>query len=396
MDLQDDVDAIGRIDAVPTILEVVCRITGMGFAAVARVTEDRWIACSVLDNIQFGLKPGGELEVKSTICNEIRQVRTGVVIDHVAEDAVWCKHHTPARYGFQSYISMPIIRRDGSFFGTLCAIDPRPMPLNKAETIGMFKLFAELIATHLDAGEQLKEAQGALAKERSLADLREQFITVLGHDLRNPLAAVDSGITLLQRTPLDDRARDITAHMKASVVRMRGIIDNVLNLARARLGQPITARVEAARPLEPTLETVVSELRLIRPNRTIVVEVDLREPVVADHSLLAQLFSNLLSNALTHGADDAPVKVTATSGGGTFELAVSNAGAAIPETTMGRIFRPFFRGTVDTKGEGLGLGLHIASEIARAHGGTLTANSVPGETRFVLRMPSRPKALAET
>ena len=124
--LQDDVALISRIDAVPTILEVVCRTTGMGFAAVARVTEDRWIACAVQDEIAFGLKPGGELKVETTICNEIRASGEPVVIDHVAEDEAFCGHPTPAMYGFQSYISMPIVRRDGAFFGTLCAIDPRP------------------------------------------------------------------------------------------------------------------------------------------------------------------------------------------------------------------------------------------------------------------------------
>ena len=122
----NDIAAINSIEAVPSILQVVCHATGMGFAAVARVTEGRWIACSVLDQIDFGLKPGGELKVETTICHEIRQSRKGVVIDHVAEDAVYRGHHTPAIYGFQSYISMPIIWRDGSMFGTLCAIDPKP------------------------------------------------------------------------------------------------------------------------------------------------------------------------------------------------------------------------------------------------------------------------------
>ena len=88
-DFQADIDAIGRIDAVPMILDVVCRSTGMGFAAVARVTDDRWIACEVLDAIGFGLKPGGELAVKTTICDEIRDSREAVVIDEVAKDPVY-------------------------------------------------------------------------------------------------------------------------------------------------------------------------------------------------------------------------------------------------------------------------------------------------------------------
>ncbi len=163
---ETDIAAVQAIDAVPTILDVVCRTTGMRFAAVARVTEDRWVACTVLDNIDFGLVPGGELKVETTICNEIRQTHEAVIIDHVDDDEVFCGHPTPAMYGFQSYISMPIIRKDGSFFGTLCAIDPLPHRLKNAGTIGMFRLFAELIALHLDASDRLKASQQALAEIR--------------------------------------------------------------------------------------------------------------------------------------------------------------------------------------------------------------------------------------
>src|ERR1700683_3504686 len=111
-DFQSEIERVRRIAAVPTILDVVCRTTGMRFAAVARVTEDRWIACSVLDEIDFGLKPGGELTAETTICHEIRQSREPVVINNVAEDKAWCGHKTPAMYGFQSYISVPIVLAD--------------------------------------------------------------------------------------------------------------------------------------------------------------------------------------------------------------------------------------------------------------------------------------------
>ncbi|HEY4192317.1 MAG TPA: GAF domain-containing protein, partial [Mesorhizobium sp.] len=216
-DFQADIDAIENIDAVPTILDVVCRTTGMGFAAVARVTESRWITCKVLDTINFGLVAGDELKVRSTICNEIRQSREAVVIDHVAEDEAYHDHPTPAMYGFQSYISMPIIRSDGIFFGTLCAIDPRPARLKNPGTIGMFKLFAELIAAHLQAAEQLRAAKTELAKERERSELRDQFIAVLGHDLRNPVASIDSGTKLLLRSPLEDKSRQIIKLMQGSV-----------------------------------------------------------------------------------------------------------------------------------------------------------------------------------
>src|SRR5690348_14031528 len=71
-DIRRDIEAVSRIDAVPMILDVVCRTTNMGFAAVARVTEQRWVCCSSLDHLGLGLTPGRELQIETTICNEIR------------------------------------------------------------------------------------------------------------------------------------------------------------------------------------------------------------------------------------------------------------------------------------------------------------------------------------
>jgi hypothetical protein len=104
--LVEDVKRIQELSIVPTILEIICRTTGMGFSAVARVTEDKWIACAVRDQIGFGLQPGGELQLETTICNEIRGHGQPVVIDEVAKDDIFCDHHTPKQYGFQSYISI--------------------------------------------------------------------------------------------------------------------------------------------------------------------------------------------------------------------------------------------------------------------------------------------------
>lgn len=145
-----DVAAVGRIAGVREMLSEVCRITGMRFAAVARVTDGRWIACQVQDGIDFGLDACDELEVATTICNEIRGSREGVFIDNVSEEPHWRVHHTPVMYGFQSYISLPIVRGDGSFFGTLCAIDPEPRSSSLAGAVAAITGFADRIAVALD------------------------------------------------------------------------------------------------------------------------------------------------------------------------------------------------------------------------------------------------------
>ncbi len=107
-DFQIDIDAIRRSAVIPTLLETIVLATGMGFAAVARVTESRWVTCSAVDNISFGLTTGDELEVESTLCHEVRQTDREIVIDDVNSDQSYVNHPCPARYGFRGYISVPI------------------------------------------------------------------------------------------------------------------------------------------------------------------------------------------------------------------------------------------------------------------------------------------------
>lgn len=146
-----DVAAVRGMAGIDSLLQQVCDGTGMGFAAVARVTDRRWIACQVEDRIEFGLNSGDELELKTTICEEIRRSGRGVYIDSVAGREEWRTHHTPVLYGFQSYISVPIVRVDGSFFGTLCAIDPAPRAVSLAEYYEQMEGYAARIAAALDA-----------------------------------------------------------------------------------------------------------------------------------------------------------------------------------------------------------------------------------------------------
>jgi signal transduction histidine kinase len=381
-DFGADIAAVQGIAAVPRILEVVCRSTGMGFAAVARVTEQRWICCAVRDEIAFGLAPGGELELETTICHEIRQSGEAVIIDSVVDDIAYCGHHTPAQYGFQSYISMPIVLANGSFFGTLCAIDPRPARLNTPQTVGMFKLFAELIATHLDAANSVAASEARLLGERETSELREQFIAVLGHDLRNPLASIAAGTNLLIRGKRDPAP--ILALMQQSTARMSALIDNVLDFARGRLGGGITL-TRMSQSLQPVLDHVMAELRASFPASRIETNFDLTQEVNCDGGRIAQLFSNLLGNALIHGTADSPIRVDAGTRAGRFELSVANAGQPIRPEAINRLFQPFYRAS-DAR-QGLGLGLYIASEIARAHSGELEVESSAQETRFTFRMP---------
>lgn len=147
---QTDIEDIQSLSIIPTILDVICESTQMGFAAIARVTEDTWITCGVLDKLSFGLSVGDELDISTTFCNQVRKTDQIVVIDHVDTDNTYVNHPIPKQYGFQSYISVPIIKKNGEFFGTLCALDLKPNKVNNAKVIDMFNMFSGLISSHLD------------------------------------------------------------------------------------------------------------------------------------------------------------------------------------------------------------------------------------------------------
>ena len=114
---------------------------------------------------------------------------------------------------------MPIILQNGAFFGTLCAIDPRPARLNRPEVIGMFKNFAQLIAFHLDAQERAAKQDAALLDAQEAAKLREQFVAILAHDLRNPLGLDRRG---LQHHPSSKSGRKNAIDRRTDRIRALG------------------------------------------------------------------------------------------------------------------------------------------------------------------------------
>lgn len=383
--LRKDLAAVARIDAVPSILALVCQNTGMRFAAVARVTEEKWIACAVHDSLDFGLVPGGELELKTTICDEIRDCGEGVIIDHVQQDDRFRHHHTPRQYGFESYISVPIRRRGGEFFGTLCALDPLPAKVSDPAVVSLFEGFAQLIGAQLDLHDRLDSSEAALLEAHDSATGRERFIAVLGHDLRNPLASVEAGVQMLRKHPAAERADMILDRMLDSCRRMDVMIHDVLDFARGRLGDGLQIRPARDGNLAEALAHVVEELTV--GGREVHTSIELDEAIVCDVPRVAQLLSNLLGNALTHGDPAQDVEVVARTVDGRFTLRVANGGAPIPPARLAALFQPFSGQEEGGARDGLGLGLFIAAEIARAHGGEIHVTSQDGETAFTFVMP---------
>jgi sigma-B regulation protein RsbU (phosphoserine phosphatase) len=234
--------------------------------------------------------------------------------------------------------------------------------------------------------EAKETAQRQLLNERKMSVLHEQFIAVLGHDLRNPLGAINGGIELLSRSSLSEDQGRVIRMMKNSSLRIGELIENVMDFARIRMGGGlIVNKQQLVRP-EPIILQIVDEFRLAWSRRTIEAELDSRDFVTCDPARISQLLSNLIANALTHGSPDEPVYVRSRSDGNVFELSISNKGKPIPQEFIEKLFQPYTREEDRASRNGLGLGLYIASEIARAHHGELSVFSTLDETRFTFKM----------
>jgi signal transduction histidine kinase len=293
---------------------------------------------------------------------------------------------------------------DGLPLGTICVLDYKPRELDDSQK-ALLRLMAQQIMKlielrRINASERRARKRAEVRAETTStqlvdaareASLREQFIAVLGHDLRNPLASIKAGAELLRRGKGD--MNETLRLMQGSVARMSALIDDIMDFARGRLG----GGIEIGRSdvlLEPVLRQVIGELRGIEAGRDIVADIAIGASIHCDGARIGQLLSNLLANALTHGSSDTPIRVAAQVADGWFELSVSNFGPPIPAAALEKLFQPFFRGETRANQQGLGqqglgLGLYIASEIARAHGGTLAAASSPEKTTFTFRMRSR-------
>jgi signal transduction histidine kinase len=216
---------------------------------------------------------------------------------------------------------------------------------------------------------------------------RELFVGALGHDLRNPVQAIAlSANALARRTDLLDVARKPIARIASSADRLNELINELLDFARSQNGA-IRIKPETCE-LHRIAADVIAEIKLARPERDIRVEPQGGCQGSCDRARMAQVFQNLVFNAIEHGDPNAPITVR--TGGRDDEIwaAVTNRGA-IPAEERQDIFEPFRRRTTS---KGLGLGLYIARALVEAHGGTIAVECENDETRFVLRLPLQPGA----
>lgn len=258
------------------------------------------------------------------------------------------------------------------------AVDFLHKPVEPQVILGKVSVFIEL---HQQK-RLLRSRNEAL--ERALT-LNETMMAVLTHDLRTPLSAILLCADKLSLdVPGEASAQQTLRHLEASALRMARMVEQLLDFSRIRSGglKLDLRRCDAGK----ALAQVVEEARQANAGSTIVFDVLGDARMDADPDRLAQVASNLIGNALSHGDDSGVHVLLDGREAGQVVLKVRNAGQ-IGESLMPRLFEPFKASFHSSKG--LGLGLYIADQFVRAHSGTLIAANLNGEVVFEAKLPRR-------
>jgi signal transduction histidine kinase len=234
---------------------------------------------------------------------------------------------------------------------------------------------------------------------RKLGTYRDQSLGILGHDLRDPMGAIQMAAAVLVRSEdLPEKHVKMASRILNSVARMQRLVSDLLDLTRTRLGGgiPITPK---PMDLGIVCREVIDETRGHHPDRVVLFEGAGSLRGDWDGDRLAQVVSNLVSNAIQHGSEDTPIAVAARDDGEHVLLTIHNEGTPIPETAIDSVFEPMVRTPAHgpAASSSLGLGLFIVKEIVSAHGGDIRVTSSKEHgTTFAVRLPRRSLRSHET
>jgi two-component system, sensor histidine kinase and response regulator len=247
-------------------------------------------------------------------------------------------------------------------------------------------LLGHKVATFVALHQERLEREHIAAQLEETLRFNEMFVAAVCHDLRTPIANVLMAATLLDAQLTDEAARRTVARMRSSAGRTVAMLEQLEDLARARLGGGLAID---PRPmdLQTLAHAVLEELRLASPEHILRIEYEAGATTGTwDEGRLAQVLQNLVGNAIRHGSRDEGVTVHVGGNDASVTVEVHNGGA-IAEEFLPHVFDPFRRRTESVR-EGLGLGLYIVQEIVRAHGGTIAVTSTrESGTTFRFQLP---------
>ena len=332
-------------------------------------------------------------EDRGAACGRALTAGRPVIIEDVLADETYAPYHEVARAaGYRAVVSVPLFGADGSKLGAISVHFPSPHRPTEAQMrrLQVYCRQASDFIQRIRLEHTLRERESALQD----ADRRkDEFLALLAHELRNPLAPILYAVALLRNsattTEQRDRSYDI---LERQVTHMSRLLDDLLDISRITLGtvalkkEPTslaTAIENSVEAAQPFIDAKRHELTIDLPGHPVIFE--------ADPVRLAQIFSNLLINAAKYTTRGGHIELSAVNGDGQVIITVRDNGIGISADMMPRIFTLFSQAqpALGRTEEGLGVGLTMVRALVDLHGGTVEARSegIGRGSEFVVRLP---------
>lgn len=312
-----------------------------------------------------------------------------LLINEASKDERVKDHPGLKLYGIESYVAVPLNRRDGSYFGTLCALDPAPSQLGE-EAFDIFNLLSDLIAFELEAEEEKQ------AREAEIGALND-IISIAAHDLRQPLSSMQGWAQLTaRRAKREGVSEELSQNIDRIVTdtrRMAMLTDSLLDVGRIEAG---SFKLERAKlDLVTLVHQIIEDVKANSPAHTFNLSAPEALLVEGDAVRLAQVVRNLLDNAVKYSPQArGPIEVRISLAPGQQALfEVQDCGIGVAEGDLPRLFERQYRTdeAVASGISGSGLGLYISKTIIEAHGGRIWAELTPdGGLQVCFRLPLLP------
>jgi signal transduction histidine kinase len=378
-------------------LSIVQRLLGVRGALTTQF-GDGDVTIGASSSADWELPSGKVFALEASFCQYVQASDSPVVIADALLDARVANAAMRSELGIRAYLGVPILARDGSIYGTVCAVDPLPRAFSQTQ-IDLLRIIAGQLALIVERQHSARAARQAEQDMKTLLralDEQSTMLRVVAHDMRTPLSSISGFVELLQQYalgPISTAQQEALSRIKLASVFITRLTEDLIDALTVET-QTLALLPEA---LDPYL-IALNVLELCRPlavDRGLALEFrgagDLPQ-VVGDPERLQQVLFNLLSNALRYTLEGR-VALIVNSYQEMVEFRVEDSGPGIPKERQEEIWKPYTRAT--TQGQGLGLGLYVVQRLALAMGGSVGMNSAPGQgSAFWVRLPSQARVQA--
>ena len=365
------------------ILEELCSQTKMRYGLIRKKDGLKWGNWCVYDyQSQQIVNKNSDTYVK--IYQEIRTGFSPIYINDSTQCTVDQWTDVLQEFGLKSYISYPIVNKKDAIVGHMSFMNAEPVHFDRTKLETLLPVCSDLIAIDFKTIFGLNKARRELKQELSYTKNRELILTSLAHDLNNPVSIVKVISQYLMGSVKDDNQKRLIKKIEEASLRMKGMIDDILDFSSIRLENKPTIINECFR-IDTLIRQILSEYEFLH-NKTLMANIDLPTEIRCDQHKMGRAFANLIGNAIKHGNPDKNIEINAFIEEGQFIFSVTND-LIFPQqvSDLSNLFEPFMRGD---NSKGLGLGLFIASEIAKLHKGTIIVHSDNTKITFKLVIPT--------